>query len=152
MWFCGTQCVSWDIWASHPPVGVWIGILGLLGAAVALTRDPTKISQREKAVWILAMTALLLLEVKSVYQDRNEHDREQKETRERETEHFQEIANGIDHTIHTSEQQFETTTADMKALTARQKRHVLTAHGAARALHRTRGPRGGDPSRASKNL
>ena len=95
MWFY----VCWGIWAWHPPVGVWIGILGFLGVAVALTRDPTKISRGEKAAWIFVMVVLLGLEMKSVYQDRNEHDLQQSEAREREEHSFQTIANGISETI-----------------------------------------------------
>jgi hypothetical protein len=98
-----------DLWAWHPPVGVYIGILGFLGVFVALTRDPTKIGQREKAAWILVMTVLLVLEIKSVYQDRNEHDQQQAEARERETESFESIAKGIEGAIQQSQQDFDAT-------------------------------------------
>ena len=113
---CRMACMFHNLWAWHPPVGVYIGILGFLGVLVALTRDPTKIGSREKAAWLFVMFALLLLEPKSVYKDRNEHDQQQKEARQRENDSFQTIADGINRTIITSEQQFEATTADMKEL------------------------------------
>jgi hypothetical protein len=68
-----------DIWHWHPPVGVWIGVLGLLGVVVPLFRDISKIGKPEKAVWTFVLFALLLLEIKTVYQDRNEDDAEQAE-------------------------------------------------------------------------
>jgi hypothetical protein len=98
-----------ELWVWHPPVGVYIGILGFLGVVVTLARDPTKIGQREKAAWIFAMFALLMLEIKSVYQDRNEHDRQQAEARESETRNFQAIADGISITIQQSQQHFDAT-------------------------------------------
>jgi hypothetical protein len=134
---CKTVCVLHEVWATHPPVGVYIGILGFLGVLVALTRDPTKIGSREKAVWLFVMFTLLLLEIKSVYQDRNEHDEQQAEARQRENDSFQTIADGINRTIITSEQQFEATTADMKqlmhsasyiALTAKQSLDQITGN------------------------
>src|SRR6202044_704655 len=98
-----------DLLAWHPPVGVYIGILGFLGVLVALTRDPTRIGKREKAAWIFVMFALLLLEVRSVYQDRNEHDTQQAEARDREIESFAAIADGINDAIHQSQQNFDAT-------------------------------------------
>ena len=54
------------------------------------------------------MFAFLLLEIKSVYQDRSEHDTEQRLARERSERNFQMIADGIFETIKKSEQQFAT--------------------------------------------
>jgi hypothetical protein len=106
---CWIICIWWDLWAWHPPVGVWIGVLGLLGVIVPLIRDINKIGRREKAVWTFVMFALLLLEIKSVYQDRKEHDTEQADARYRETKNFETIASGIKDSVQRSEQQFETT-------------------------------------------
>lgn len=105
----GVISISHDLWAWHPPVGVYIGILGFLGVLVTLIRDPTKIGKWEKATWIFVMFALLLLEVKSVYQDRTEHDTEQRLAREQSERNFQGIAGGISETIKRSELQFEAT-------------------------------------------
>lgn len=89
-----------------------------LGVLVALTRDPTEIGRREKAVWIFVMFALLMLEIKSVYQDRNEHDKQQAEARERETRSFEGIADGIKREIRQSHEQFEATMQKSDAIMA----------------------------------
>jgi len=60
---CSAICILRDWWLWHPPIGVWIGILGLLGVIVPLIRDLTKIGRREKAAWTFVMFALLLLEI-----------------------------------------------------------------------------------------
>jgi hypothetical protein len=109
MWLCRAQCVYWGIWAWHPPVGVWIGVLGLLGVIVPLIRDINKIGRREKAAWTFIMFWLLLLEMKSVYQDRNEHDIQQAKDRVREENNFQSIANGIQGSIADSARNFTAT-------------------------------------------
>ena len=114
---CRVICVLHDWWSWHPPVGVWIGVLGLLGVLVPLVRDVTKIGPREKALWTVLLFALLLLEIKSVYQDRTEHDKEQAEARERETQNFVAIANGISGTIQQSQQHFDATMAKSDQLT-----------------------------------
>lgn len=84
-----------EIWRWHPPVGVWIGLLGLIGVIVPLIWDVTRISKRKKAVWTAVMFVLLGLELKSIFQDRNEHDREQGAARAEELDHFERIAKGI---------------------------------------------------------
>lgn len=116
---CKTVYMLHDLWAWHPPVGVYIGILGFLGVLVALTRDPTKIGRPEKAVWIFVMFALLWLEIKSVYRDRNEHDTEQRLAREQSERNFQTIASGISETIEKSARQFEATMRKSDAIMGR---------------------------------
>src|SRR5437868_7148035 len=106
MAMCRLVCIWWELWAWHPPVGVWMGILGFLGVLVALIRDLTKIGNREKATWIFIMFALLMLEMKSVYQDRNEHDQQQADARDRETKSFETIAEGITGAIRESDTNF----------------------------------------------
>ena len=108
-WWCATKCLMGAIWSWHPPIGVWIGLLGFLGVYVTLAKDPKEIGRREKAAWIFVMFALLLLEVKSVYQDRSEHDREQAMSRERSEENFRTIADGIHESISRSDVQFKAT-------------------------------------------
>ena len=105
-----------DLWSWHPPVGVWIGILGLLGVVVPLIRDLGKIGKGERAMWTFVMFALLLLEIKSVYQDRSEHDREQAQARSEQLSEFGKIAAGINKTIDASKQQFEATMTRSTAL------------------------------------
>jgi hypothetical protein len=109
MWFCGAQCAYWHIWAWHPPVGVWIGILGLLGVLVPLIRDPKDIGKREKALWTIILFLLLGLEFKSVYQDRDEHDAQQAEARDREIKSIATIADGINGSIQQSQEHFDAT-------------------------------------------
>jgi len=60
-------------------------------------------------MWTAVMFALLLLEIKSVYQDRNEHDNEQRESRERSEQNFQAIANGLRSAISQGAEQFNAT-------------------------------------------
>lgn len=100
-----------DLWAWHPPVGVWIAILGLLGVVVPLIRDLAKIGKREKAFWTALMFVLLGLELKTVYQDRREHDEEQAKARSEQIAQFNRIADGIKETIDESQRQFEATMA-----------------------------------------
>jgi hypothetical protein len=104
-------CLLRDLWAWHPPVGTFIGILGLLGVVVPLLRDLTKMGRKEKAAWTLCMFVLLLAELKSLYQDRGEHDREQSESRARSEASFQSIAGGIRESLAESERQFAATMA-----------------------------------------
>lgn len=106
---CRIVWILWDLWSWHPPVGVWIGILGLLGVLVPFFRDLARIGRHERALWTVVMFALLLLEIKSVYQDRNEHDLQQAEARERETKNFERIAKGITEAIDVSDKNFAET-------------------------------------------
>lgn len=98
-----------DLWVWHPPVGVWIGVLGLLGVVVPLVRDITKIGRREKAIWTGVMFLLLLLELKTLYQDRREHDQEQANARTEQLLQFENIARGIQRNLEAGEQDFEAT-------------------------------------------
>src|ERR1700674_2984559 len=101
MWQCSTywcsiKCLQHTIWTWYPGVGWYIAILGALGVAVAILRDLTKISGREKACWIAVTFTLLLLELHSISLDKKAHDEEERESRERSEQHFQEIADGIE--------------------------------------------------------
>ena len=94
---------------TYPPVGVFIGILGLLGIFVPLIRDLAKMGKWEKALWTAVIFALLLLEIKSIYYDRSEHDAQQAEARAEQLRHFNEIAAGINTSIEKSGEQFKAT-------------------------------------------
>jgi hypothetical protein len=48
----------------HPPVGVYIAIMGFLAAGVTLRKEP---SLPEKALWILVITFLVFAEVQNLY-------------------------------------------------------------------------------------
>jgi hypothetical protein len=121
---CRVLCVLSDWWAIHPPVSVWIGVLGFLGVLLPLIRDISNIGKREKAIWTFVVFALLLLEIKSVYQDRNEHDQQQSEAREREAKSFETIALGITESIHRSDEHFQSTMQRSDALIANTARLV----------------------------
>ncbi len=96
-------------WEWYPPVGVFIGILGLIGVLVPLLRDLTKIGKWEKALWTFVMFALVLLEIRSIYLDRSAHDREQAAARAEQLSQFEAIAQRIDTSIANSQKQFDAT-------------------------------------------
>ncbi len=102
-------CAMFSIWSWHPPVGVYISILAVLGVLVPLFRDWGEIGKREKALWTAVMFLLVILEIKSIYQDRNEHDREQAEAQKEQLANFHTIANGINSSITASQSQFQVT-------------------------------------------
>jgi hypothetical protein len=56
------------------------------------------------------------LEIKSVYQDRHEHDREEREARARSEQNFRTIAEGIGSAIDQSQKQFEATTGHLEGI------------------------------------
>src|SRR5712692_1429150 len=84
-----------NLWAWYPPVGVFIAILAVVSVVVPFFRDLAKIGRLEKTVWTLVMLVLMLLEVKSIYQERDTHDREQRQAREEELERSKSIADDI---------------------------------------------------------
>ena len=98
------EALSW-----YPPVGVFIGILGLLGIVVPLIRDLAKMGKWEKAAWTFVMFALMLLEIRSIYLDRRAHDVEQATAREEQLKHFKEVGDGITKAIDESQKQFTAT-------------------------------------------
>jgi hypothetical protein len=99
------------VWSWYPPVGVFIAILALVGVLVPLFRDLTTVGKREKAIWTFVMFALVWLEIRSIYLDRNAHDREQAAARAEQLKQFGEIAKGIGATLDSSQKQFDATMA-----------------------------------------
>ncbi len=95
------------IWNWHPPVGVFIAILAVLGVLVPFIRE--KVGRREKAIWSLVLVLLLGFELKSIYQDRNEHDKQQADARQSQLEGFRQIGDGIKTAIQNSQNQFDAT-------------------------------------------
>lgn len=97
-------------WQWHPPVGTYIGILGVLGVIVPwLFRPPEKMGRGEKALWTLLLFILFGLELRTLYLDRDEHDAQQAQARCQQLESFQKIADGINTAITTSQSQFNQT-------------------------------------------
>src|ERR1700683_4841527 len=109
IFWCSVKCLLHELWAWHPPVGTWIGVLGFLGVYVALTSDPKEMTRGKKAVWITVMFVLLGLEIKTLYQDRNEHDAAERDSRQRSEDNFREIAGGIDASIQQAKENFSVT-------------------------------------------
>jgi hypothetical protein len=75
-WFC----MHW--WPLVP--GVAIGFLALAAAVMAVRAD--NFTQTEKAVWVVISLVLCFVELRTIYQDRDAHDREQSELRIQESE------------------------------------------------------------------
>src|ERR1700730_4940431 len=71
----------------HPPVGVYVVILAIVGVCVPLIRGE-QISVKEKALWTGVMLTLAVLEVTSIYKDRNEHDTAQANIRNEQLQQF----------------------------------------------------------------
>lgn len=102
------------MWNWYPPVGVFIGILALLGVLVPLFRDLGKIGPREKAIWTAVMFLLVGLEFRSLYLDRADHDKKESEARDRQLKGFKDIGDGITATIRASDAQFQQTMGQLK--------------------------------------
>lgn len=100
-----------SLWASHPPVGFFIAIAGVLGIFVPLYRDWGKIGRQEKSIWTLLMFILLGLELRTLHLDRIEHDDSQAFARCQQLESFGRIADRMDRSIRESESQFQITTS-----------------------------------------
>jgi hypothetical protein len=93
----------------YPPVGVFIGILGLLGIVVPLVRDLATMGKWEKAGWTLVMFVLMGLELRSIYMDRRDHEEQQAAARAEQLQHFKEVGDGITKAITTSQAEFAAT-------------------------------------------
>ena len=96
---------------------------------VPLFRDLSKIGKREKALWTFVLFILLLLEMKSVYQDRNEHDVQQSEARTEQLMEFSKIAHGIDTTIAISNQHFDTILGHLTSLLSEEDKNLIQTMG-----------------------
>jgi hypothetical protein len=91
----------------HPPVGVYIAMLAVLGVCVPLIRE--KIGPNERAMWTALMFILVVLEINSIYKDRKEHDAQQARARKEQLEGFQRIGDGITAAIQDSDRNFNAT-------------------------------------------
>ncbi len=108
-------------WEWHPPVGTFIGVLGALGVIIPwLFRPLEKMGRAEKALWTLVVFALFGLELRTLYLDRNEHDREQALARCQQLESFRNIADAIHTAISNSSVQFTCTMNSMKGILTKQ--------------------------------
>lgn len=94
----------------HPPVGIFIAILAVLGVAVPWFRGGA--GKREKAIWTAIMFGLVGLELRSIVL----FDSDQRAVERQNNERFQEIADGLQTTIANSQAQFTATMAKMRGL------------------------------------
>ena len=107
----------------HPPVGVFIALLALLGVLVPLIRE--RIGKREKALWTIVMFVLVGLELRSISLDHIE----QLEARKKEDDRFRQIADGVKKTVTTGQKQFEATMTRMEHLSSLQKSNIDAVTG-----------------------
>jgi hypothetical protein len=87
-----TAVVQYFYSEAHPPVGVYVVILGLAAAAVTLMEN---LDKWEKAAWIILMFSLGALEISNLYRDRNKHDAEVMEARKEQNDNFAKDVNQI---------------------------------------------------------
>ena len=106
-------------WHAHPPVGAFIAVLALLGVLVPLFREWGKISRAERAVWTLAMFALVGLELRTLYLDRSENDQEQAFARCQQLEKFKSIGQQLQDAIRRNKDQFTATMSSEKIILAK---------------------------------
>jgi hypothetical protein len=59
-----------SFWENHPPVGFWICVLAVAGVLVPYFRE--NVTKKEKTYWAAVMLVLLVLEIKSIYQEQAE--------------------------------------------------------------------------------
>jgi hypothetical protein len=84
-----------------------IGFLGVV--AVVMTIRADRFTTVERMAYALIAVALFVIETRAVYRDRDEHDKQQSETRSREAQNFREIADGLKATLQQNQKQFEAT-------------------------------------------
>jgi hypothetical protein len=98
----------------HPPVGVFIALLALIGVLVPWLKGNT-VGPRERAIWTIVMFTLVALEIRSIYLDQAEHDKQQADARAAQLEQFQKIAAGLNSSITESQRQFGITVAGLSS-------------------------------------
>ena len=108
---CQEVIAPW--WQWHPPIGVFIALLAVVGVLVPWFRGG-ETGRGEKAFWTFLMFLFVGLEIRTIYLDQTQHDREQALARCQQLESFQRIANGIDTAISNSSAQFEATMSKFK--------------------------------------
>ncbi len=61
-------------WQWHPPVGVAVGLAGLIAVFFPLIRSWDKISPKERASWVALFVTLFGIEFRTIYRDQIEKD------------------------------------------------------------------------------
>lgn len=95
--------------AWHPPVGVFIAILAVLGVLVPWFRG-AETTRREKAFWTAVMFALLGLELRSIVL----FDQDQRREEDAANERFSGIVEGLKDAMKQSQEQFQATMDEIR--------------------------------------
>ena len=106
------------LWQWHPPIGVIIALLAVVGVLVPWSRGEA--GKSEKAFWTFLMFLCVGLEIRTIYLDQAQHDREQTLARCQQLESFQKIADGIDTATSNSSAQFVATMTNMGKILTKQ--------------------------------
>ena len=122
---CQEAVSAW--WQWHPPIGVFISLLAIVGVLVPWFRGEA--GKREKAFWTFLMFLFVGLEIRTLYLDQTQHDREQEFARCQQLESFQKIADGIDTAISNSTAQFVATMNNMGEILAKQDNTLTQTMG-----------------------
>ncbi len=98
----------WSLcWWFYPPApGKAVLLLAVVAAIVTIQ---PRMTDSHRLAWIVIIFALFFVEFRAINQDRYLHDKEQAETRAKETQNFHNIAEGIKQAIQESQTQFDAT-------------------------------------------
>jgi hypothetical protein len=86
--------------------GIAVAALGFVAVVMAVRAD--KFSHAERVAWVVIGFALLLVEVRTLNQDRDIHDAQQRTAAETQQEQFQAVVGGLRETISTNQNHFDT--------------------------------------------
>ena len=79
----------------------------MLAAAAAAATFKPDMEQREKLLWLCLIVGFVVIEMRSIMNDRNQHETEQSEARRIQIESFKQIADGINKSIANSDVQLQ---------------------------------------------
>ena len=100
-----TAVVAW-LFSRIPPPGVAVTVMGVMAAVMSLR---TKATGTEKAIWMLIISALVVIEITAIKKERFFNEQSEKIRAEEERQHFTMIGKGIQTNIEQSQEQFEKT-------------------------------------------
>jgi hypothetical protein len=100
-----TAVLAWLVhWA--PPPGIAVTVMGVMAAIMSLR---TKATGTEKAIWMLIISFLVVVEITAINRDRFSNELSEKIRAEEERQRFTTIGKGIETNIEQSQKQFEAT-------------------------------------------
>lgn len=98
-------------WYFHvPPTGYSITAMAVAASIMALRPEMTA---REKSLWLLAIFAFAIVEIRAIKKDRAEYTAQAEKDRRDQNERFNKIAEGLAEAIKQSQQHFNTTMASL---------------------------------------